>query len=95
MPTYEFRCPTHGPFEALLPIARSKGPAPCVECGAAGVRLLSAPRLNLGDGTARRLLDATNRSAAEPTVVQAPPARRAAQAPGPRPDPRTARLPRP
>ncbi|OYN95629.1 zinc ribbon domain-containing protein [Enemella evansiae] len=94
MPTYEFRCPTHGPFEALLPIARSRGPAPCVECGAEGVRLLSAPRLNLGDSTARRLLDATARSASDPAVVSAPPGRPAAR-PRTAPDPRTARLPRP
>lgn len=38
MPTYEYRCPNCGGFEAVRPIAQYQEPSLCPECGALSPR---------------------------------------------------------
>jgi putative FmdB family regulatory protein len=46
MPTYDYACPTCGPFEAVRRIAERDLPADCPLCAAAAMRAwLAAPRL--------------------------------------------------
>ncbi len=68
MPTYEYDCPSCGPFEAIRPMAEFQAPHPCAGCGDPAPRvLLSAPRLS-GMDPGRRDAFATNeRSAHAPT----------------------------
>lgn len=65
MPVYDYSCPTCGPFEALMPMARCKDPVTCGACGATAPRvLLTAPALaNMGTG--RRRAHETNERAAD------------------------------
>ncbi|MFV0459239.1 MAG: FmdB family zinc ribbon protein [Actinomycetales bacterium] len=93
MPVYEFSCPDDGRFDLTLAMTADTAQAACPTCAAPAGRVYSAPALRRGDPAARRLIEATRRTASEPGVVQSPPPR-----PGGRPvstDPRTARLPRP
>ena len=92
MPTYAYRCEADGIVDVVLPIAQRNQPRDCPSCGGTMRRLLTSPRINLGDGRSRRLIDATKRTADEPAVVGAIPSTgRVSRAA----DPRTARLPRP
>lgn len=96
MATYEFRCDTDGTIAQTMPLGQAPPAVSCPACGSAARRVFSAPQLRLGDSRARRVIDATHRSAHEPAVVSSPIGR----ATGPRPrrpqaDPRTATLPRP
>ena len=93
MPTYAYRCEADGIIELILPIAQRNQPRECPSCGQQLRRLLTSPRISLGDSRSRRLIDATKRTADEPAVVGAIPrtAGRVSRAA----DPRTARLPRP
>ena len=94
MATYDYRCPVDGTVTVRVPMAQVSATHPCPICEGPARRVFSAPQLRLGDASARRLLDATSRSAHEPEVVTSLPGRPR----GPRrptADPRTARLPRP
>ncbi len=91
MPTYEFRCSSCGPFDAVFSM-RDVPDATTCRCGAPARRGITAPRLGSGASGAMRLLDATKATADRPAVVSAPPGRTGGGAPS---DPRHARLPRP
>lgn len=94
--TYEFRCAEHGVITVAVPMTEVTGTIPCPTCGAAARRLFSAPQLALGDSTARRIIDATRRSADQPQVVTAPVGQPlSARRRRPLADPRTAKLPKP
>jgi len=96
MATYEFVCAEHGSLTITMPMAEVTTTLPCPSCGEPARRRYTAPGLALGDATARRLIEATSRSAHEPAVVSAP--RGAPMTPRrarPIADPRTARLPAP
>ena len=96
MPTYDFDCPTHGVASIVMSLHEVRATAPCPVCRAESRRVYVSPQLRLGDGTARRLLDATARTADEPSVVSSPAGRRLGRPRRtPELDPRTARLPRP
>lgn len=92
MTRYTYRCDDHGVFESSAPMSRSAEPSECPACGLVSRRVIAAPSLNLGDGSARRLLDSTARSASEPEVVASLPSQRL----GPRQvrNPATLKLPR-
>jgi putative FmdB family regulatory protein len=100
VPTYTFRCPGCGPFDARLAMSALTDSTPCPDCGDDAPRGVTAPALNAG-GTTHRIAAAHERSAHAPGVVNAVPS---GGAPGSRPaqpprptttDPRHARLPRP
>lgn len=93
MPTYQFSCSTHGPFDATLTMAELTDTHPCRECTEPSRRVFSPPQLRLGDSRARALIDATARTADQPAVVSGPPGR--PSRPRRAADPRTAKLPRP
>ncbi|WP_424347884.1 FmdB family zinc ribbon protein [Kocuria sp. CH-021] len=94
MPIYEYRCPDCGVFEKLLGMGAAARERTCPGCGAPARRLMSAAGLSRAGTPAARLIERTERTAAEPDVVAAPPpgARGAARTTG---NPLHRRLPRP
>jgi len=67
MPTYEYDCPSCGPFEAIRPMAEFQAPHPCAGCGGAAPRvLLSAPRLGAMDAGQRHAHATNERSSNVP-----------------------------
>ncbi|CAM3064611.1 zinc ribbon domain-containing protein [Prescottella defluvii] len=72
IPLYQFRCAQCGPFDRHFPMATVPDSANCPECESDGRRQITGPRLGRGGSTPMRLLDATARSASEPTVVTGP-----------------------
>jgi putative FmdB family regulatory protein len=96
MAVYEFICTEHGATTVSMPMESATTSAPCPHCGESARRRYTAPGLVLGDAAARRLIEATTRSAHEPAVVSSPTGARRTPVPArPAADPRTARLPRP
>ncbi|WCI08862.1 zinc ribbon domain-containing protein [Arthrobacter sp. OVS8] len=69
MATYEYRCSDGSLFEDSFPIGEAPDALPCPSCGKPSRRLISAPHLSKAGSPAFRLIDSTNRSAAEPEVV--------------------------
>lgn len=94
MAVYVYRCDAHGVTERSLPIGTAQQSTPCPTCGAVSLRVYTAPRLSLGDGTRRALIDRTERSRDEPEVVTSPGPRPARRAPAAA-NPMLRRLPRP
>ncbi|MEO6791525.1 MAG: zinc ribbon domain-containing protein [Ornithinibacter sp.] len=95
MATYDFICDEHGVSTLRMPMASVGTTAPCPSCGGESRRRYTAPGLALGDAAARRLIEATSRTAHEPAVVSSPGAPRSPRSRRPTADPRTARLPAP
>ncbi len=75
MAVYVYRCIEHGTSEESSPIGPAGAAVPCPTCGAAAVRVYTAPRLSLGSPARRALIDRTERTRDEPDVVSAPPPR--------------------
>jgi putative FmdB family regulatory protein len=94
VPTYVFRCPACGDFDAVFPMASIPARLDCRACGGGARRIFSAPHLGVGSSTAMKLLDATMRTADEPAVVESPPDVRTSPRPVSR-NPLHAKLPRP
>ena len=94
MPIYEYRCRECGDFEVLLGMGAATRESDCPGCGSAARRLMSAPGLSRAGTPAARLIERTERTAAEPDVVTAPPpdSRRGPRTTG---NPLHRRLPRP
>ena len=69
MATYEYRCSDGSLFEASHPIGSAPATLACPSCGGPSRRVFSAPHLSRAGSGAFRLLDSTQRSAAEPEVV--------------------------
>lgn len=46
MPTYEWKCETHGNWDVSVRIAERDDPQPCPTCGTHGVKQLSAPNID-------------------------------------------------
>jgi hypothetical protein len=91
-----YRCSQHGTAEVHGPMGSATAAIACPACGAAAVRVFTAPGLSLGSPVRRALIDRTERSREQPDVVAAPPpgrgrARRADVAR----NPALSRLPRP
>ena len=72
MAVYEFICADHGVSTITMPMASVTASAPCPFCGEPSRRRYSAPGLVLGNAAARRLIEATSRSAYEPALVSFP-----------------------
>lgn len=69
MPLYDYRCPKHGLFEELVPLAAGGGPHPCPGCSTPAARVIAAPHALLDMDPARRDAFARNeRSRHEPRV---------------------------
>ncbi|MET9325954.1 FmdB family zinc ribbon protein [Tsukamurella sp. NPDC003166] len=94
MPTYEFRCSSCGPFDAVYSM-REVPEATACRCGAPARRGITAPRLGSGASRAMKLLDATKATAEKPAVVSAPTGRTRGGGGGAPSNPRHAGLPRP
>ncbi|MFJ4651966.1 FmdB family zinc ribbon protein [Nocardia sp. NPDC088792] len=75
MPYYEFCCRSCGSFDRSHPMATVPDVAPCPGCALPARRRMTGGALLHTGSTATRLLDATARTAHEPAVVTAPPAR--------------------
>lgn len=96
MARYEFTCAEHGVLTISMPMTAITPTTPCPSCGELARRRYTAPGLALGDAAARRLIEATSRTAHEPAVVSSPVgARITSTRRRPVADPRTARLPAP
>jgi putative FmdB family regulatory protein len=67
--TYEYRCAEGSLFEASHPLGHAPETMPCPSCGGPAHRRISPPHLSRTGSSAFRLIDATERSAAEPEVV--------------------------
>ncbi|WP_330847808.1 zinc ribbon domain-containing protein [Prescottella equi] len=72
IPLYQFRCAQCGPFDRHFPMADVPDSSDCPHCASDGRRQITATRLGRGGTASMRLLDATARSASEPTVVSGP-----------------------
>ena len=95
MATYEFTCRADGVLARTMPLGEAPPAIDCPECGNPAPRRWSVPQLRFGDSRARRLITATEATAAEPAVVSAPQGRALHRPRRLMVDPRTARLPRP
>jgi putative FmdB family regulatory protein len=93
MPVYAYRCGEDGAVDVVRPLGAAPPVLACPTCGRDARKMITAPRLALGDRARVAAIDRAEASRTEPAVVTAPPPRPAR--PAPRPDPRTARLPRP
>lgn len=69
MATYQYRCSDGSLFEESHPIGEAPDAPPCPSCGEPSRRVISAPHLSKAGSPAFRLIDSTNRSAAEPEIV--------------------------
>ncbi|NKY18206.1 FmdB family zinc ribbon protein [Tsukamurella spumae] len=94
MPTYEFRCSSCGPFDAVFSMREVPESTEC-RCGSPARRGITAPRLGSGASAAMKLLDATRATAENPAVVSAPTGRARGGGGGAPSNPRHAALPRP
>ncbi|MFC4948756.1 FmdB family zinc ribbon protein [Pseudonocardia sp. GCM10023141] len=97
MATYRYRCDNDGPVDIRRPIGTAPVTIDCPDCGAASVRVITAPMLGLADRRRMAVIDHAAASSSEPAVVSSiPQAPRAGQRQAHRPqlDPRMSKLPR-
>lgn len=97
MPLYEFRCPEGTVLEAAHSMATVPDAMDCPDCGAPAARRITSVRLSRAGSTAYRLIESTQRTAAEPNVVSALPSGGRKPREGPRytGNPLHRKLPRP
>jgi len=95
MATFQYRCGLHDVFDISRPIGTADAQTPCPTCGDDAVRVFTAPQLRLGSGSARALLDRTEKTRSEPDVVSALPGHRSARPTPAAQNPALRRLPRP
>src|SRR4051812_9848169 len=92
---YLYRCSQHGTVEVHCPMGSATASIECSTCGAAAVRVFTAPGLSRGSPVRRALIERTERSREQPDVVAAlPPGRGTGRADVAR-NPALSRLPRP
>lgn len=79
MALYEYRCTSCGDTARNFPMATAPDAVPCTGCTGSARRVFGIAGMCHGSSARMRLLDATHRSASEPSVVSTPPpsARRA------------------
>ncbi|HRO28940.1 MULTISPECIES: FmdB family zinc ribbon protein [Micrococcaceae] len=97
MPLYEFRCPEGTVLEASYSMTSVPDAVDCPDCGAPAARRITSVRLSRAGSAAYRLIESSQRSAAEPEVVTALPAAGRKPREGPRytGNPLHRKLPRP
>jgi putative FmdB family regulatory protein len=69
MPLYDYACDDCGPFMAWSSMSEADQASACPHCGCGGGRQVAAPHLSLMNGTLRKALGRSERSADEPRVV--------------------------
>jgi putative FmdB family regulatory protein len=69
MPTYEYRCTTCEPFDALFALDQVPDTHVCPFCGEQATRRMSAPYFTAASASSRRLLDSTGRTSETPDIV--------------------------
>ena len=69
MPTYEYRCADCPGFDRVFEMRSVPDSVSCPTCQGTAKRRISAPRLSKANSAAFGLIDATERSAYEPAVV--------------------------
>ncbi|HEV7422686.1 MAG TPA: zinc ribbon domain-containing protein [Mycobacterium sp.] len=94
MPTYGYACEPCGGFNLVRPMTEAGDPAICPSCGQSARRVFGIPALRSLNPSIRQAMDASARSADDPTVVTGVPGR-SRRATRMTTDPRHARLPRP
>ena len=94
MPTYGYQCSACGAFELVRPMADATEVCACPDCGQAAGRVFGSPGLRSLDPGLRRALDASARSAENPSITSSVPGRSRRATPITR-DPRHGKLPRP
>lgn len=72
MALYEFRCACGQRVEQRFAMSEAPQHVDCPGCAQRARRVISAPRLGNTGAAAYRLIEATERSAHDPTVVSAP-----------------------
>ncbi|MGH3723666.1 MAG: FmdB family zinc ribbon protein [Mycobacterium sp.] len=72
MAFYEYRCTSCGDTARNFPMATAPDTVPCTGCTGSSRRVFGIAGVHRGSSARMRLLDATQRSASEPTVVSAP-----------------------
>ena len=72
MPLYAYRCPECSDFEISCPMGSAPVSLPCPDCAVPSPRRFTAPNLSHASSGSYRLIESTQRSAAEPDVVRAP-----------------------
>jgi putative FmdB family regulatory protein len=94
VPTAGDECPPCGAFEVVRPMAESTATTACPACGGMARRTFGSPGLRTLNPQVRRALDASARSAEQPSLVSTVPGQTRRPTPITR-DPRHAKLPRP
>ncbi|RMD20047.1 FmdB family zinc ribbon protein [Corynebacterium gottingense] len=95
MPFYEFRCPTGHTTERLLPMSSQSRTTDCKDCGEEATRVISAPAVGSVDKRKAQLVEATQKSAYEPAVVNSVPRAGNRRATPVSHNPQHAKLPKP
>ena len=95
MPIYEFKCGGGHLTEHRLPMSSEQREMECPQCGSVAKRMISAPATRGTDSRKAALVEATQKSAYEPTVVNSVPRSGNARATPVSYDPQHAKLPRP
>ena len=95
MPLYAYRCADCMDFEVQMPMSQVEKSVSCPECGARASRRFTAPNLSLSSSPAYKLIESTERTAAEPAVVSSPGPRRTQAGTGFTRNPLHQKLPRP
>ncbi len=72
MPIYEYRCPECAIFDLVFAMRSVPDTVGCPTCTAIARRRMSAPRFSRTRSPAFRLIEAAERSASEPEVVNSP-----------------------
>ncbi len=94
MPTYVFRCDAGCQFDAFYTMAEVPRQAPCAQCGAAAVRIVTTPHLGRSGTSAYRAIEQSERTAHAPEVTTSIPSAPRKSTPVTT-NPLHARLPRP
>ncbi len=77
MVRYEYGCPRDGRFDAPAPMGAAPSTAPCPRCAGDAPRVWTPVATRRGSDSARRLLERSERSRDEPSVVTTLPGRSA------------------
>lgn len=70
MALYEYRCPSHGPFDIIRPLGAAPDSVACKFCGEPASRAITAPRIRSASRSAwHAAIERADKSRYEPEVV--------------------------
>lgn len=95
MPIYEFKCGEGHLAERHLPMSSEQREIECPDCGQMARRIISAPSVRRTDSKMASVVEATQKSAHEPAVVNSLPASGNRRATPVSRNPQHAKLPKP